>query len=140
MARKQKMRRLSAGEMEMLQMLWRDDPVTLSEAQQGLRREIGYTTEQTWLNRLVAKDVVASRYFSALPSAVVTYWGRDLNSGIATMISGCREEEKPIGHAQQVRSQCSLGNAHRSVRAGSVRLGGPRENQVMTVKECATWG
>ena len=59
MAKKGKSRRLSAGELEMLQMLWRDGPVTLSEAQRGLRRTIGYTTVQTRLNRLVEKGVVA---------------------------------------------------------------------------------
>lgn len=59
MATKGKSRRLSAGELEMLQMLWRDGPVTLSEAQRGLRRAIGYTTVQTRLNRLVEKGVVA---------------------------------------------------------------------------------
>ena len=53
-----KARRLSAGELEMLQMLWRDGAVTLSEAQRGLRRAIGYTTVQTRLNRLVEKGVV----------------------------------------------------------------------------------
>lgn len=50
--------RLSAGEMEILQMLWRRGPVTLSEAQAGLEREIGYTTMQTRLNRLVDKGLV----------------------------------------------------------------------------------
>ena len=40
-------------------MLWRDGPVTLSEAQRGLRRTIGYTTVQTRLNRLVEKGVIA---------------------------------------------------------------------------------
>ena len=59
MAKTGKSRRLSAGELEMLQMLWRDGPVTLSEAQRGLRRMIGYTTVQTRLNRLVDKGVVA---------------------------------------------------------------------------------
>jgi predicted transcriptional regulator len=59
MNKKGKSRRLSAGELEMLQMLWRDGPVTLSEAQRGLRRTIGYTTVQTRLNRLVEKGVVA---------------------------------------------------------------------------------
>ena len=59
MNKKGKSRRLSAGELEMLQMLWRDGPVTLSEAQRGLRRTIGYTTVQTRLNRMVEKGVVA---------------------------------------------------------------------------------
>jgi len=51
--------RLSAGEMEILQMLWRQGSVALSEAQAGLGRSIGYTTMQTRLNRLVEKGVVA---------------------------------------------------------------------------------
>jgi BlaI family transcriptional regulator, penicillinase repressor len=59
MVKKGKSRRLSAGELEILQMLWRDGPVTLSEAQCGLHRAIGYTTVQTRLNRLVEKGVVA---------------------------------------------------------------------------------
>ncbi len=50
--------RLSAGEMEIMQMLWRQGGVTLSEAQAGLGRAIGYTTVQTRLNRLVDKLVV----------------------------------------------------------------------------------
>ena len=51
--------RLSAGEMEIMQMLWRTGPVTLSAAHAGLGRKIGYTTIQTRLNRLVEKKVVA---------------------------------------------------------------------------------
>ena len=50
--------RLSAGEMEILQMLWREGGVTILEAQQALDRQIGYTTVQTRLNRLVAKGAV----------------------------------------------------------------------------------
>ena len=50
--------RVSAGEMEILQMLWRLGPATLSQAQAGLGRKIGYTTVQTRLNRLVDKGVV----------------------------------------------------------------------------------
>ncbi|MBN1909689.1 MAG: BlaI/MecI/CopY family transcriptional regulator [Pirellulales bacterium] len=50
--------RLAAGEIEMLQALWRTGPATLSEAQQALDRPIGYTTVQTRLNRLVDKGVV----------------------------------------------------------------------------------
>jgi predicted transcriptional regulator len=56
---KRKAARLSPGEMEILQMLWREGPVALSEAQAGLGRAIGYTTVQTRLNRLVQKGVVA---------------------------------------------------------------------------------
>ncbi|MEN6492770.1 MAG: BlaI/MecI/CopY family transcriptional regulator [Thermoguttaceae bacterium] len=51
--------RLTAGELEIVQMLWRTGEVTLSEAQRALGRPVGYTTVQTRLNRLVAKGVVA---------------------------------------------------------------------------------
>ena len=80
MAKKGKSRRLSAGELEMLQMLWRDGPVTLSEAQRGLRRAIGYTTVQTRLNRLVEKGVVArtSRRPAKYRAAVAT---EDVSAG-----------------------------------------------------------
>jgi predicted transcriptional regulator len=44
--------------MEIMQMLWARGPVTLSEAQAGLGRRVGYTTIQTRLNRLVDKRVV----------------------------------------------------------------------------------
>ena len=47
--------RLAAGELEVLQMLWRERSVTILEAQRSLGLPIGYTTVQTRLNRLVAK-------------------------------------------------------------------------------------
>ena len=50
--------RLSAGELEIMQMLSRAGPATLSEAHAALERPIGYTTVQTRLNRLVEKGVV----------------------------------------------------------------------------------
>lgn len=50
--------RLSAGEMEIMQMLWTHGAVTLAEAQSAMGREIGYTTVQTRLNRLVEKGLV----------------------------------------------------------------------------------
>lgn len=49
--------RLLAGELELLEVLWRDGAVTISEAQNGLSREQGYTTVQTRLDRLVAKKL-----------------------------------------------------------------------------------
>jgi len=51
--------RLSADEMEVMEMLWRHGPVTLSAAQSAWPRPIGYTTLQTRLNRLVEKNVVS---------------------------------------------------------------------------------
>ena len=50
--------RLGIGELEVLEMLWRDGPVGLSEAHAALGLPIGYTTVQTRLNRLVDKGVV----------------------------------------------------------------------------------
>jgi predicted transcriptional regulator len=41
--------------MELLEMLWREGKVSLSQAHQALGLPIGYTTVQTRLNRLVAK-------------------------------------------------------------------------------------
>jgi BlaI family penicillinase repressor len=51
--------RLAAGELELLQMLWRERSVTILEAQTALGLPIGYTTVQTRLNRLVKKGVAA---------------------------------------------------------------------------------
>ncbi len=57
-SKKRKPPRLAPGEMEILQMLWREGPVTISEAQRALDRPVGYTTVQTRLNRLAAKGFV----------------------------------------------------------------------------------
>ena len=58
MSKRRKLPRLSAGELEIVQMLWRAGAVTLSEAHAAVDRPIGYTTVQTRLNRLVEKGVV----------------------------------------------------------------------------------
>ena len=50
--------RLGVGELELLEMLWRDGPVGLADAHAALGLPIGYTTVQTRLNRLVDKGVV----------------------------------------------------------------------------------
>jgi predicted transcriptional regulator len=76
--------RLSPGEMEILQMLWRQGSVALSEAQAGLGRSIGYTTMQTRLNRLVEKGVVTrsadrpARYAAAVAPEEVSARHLDL--------------------------------------------------------------
>jgi predicted transcriptional regulator len=49
--------RLAAGELELLEMLWREQSVTILQAQRALGLPIGYTTVQTRLNRLVKKRV-----------------------------------------------------------------------------------
>jgi BlaI family penicillinase repressor len=59
MARKtRKSPRLAAGEIEVLQVLWRTGGATIAEVQSLLGRELGYTTVQTRLNRMAAKGVV----------------------------------------------------------------------------------
>ena len=49
---------LSDGEMELLGFLWKHGELTLSEAHQQFKKQIGYTTMQTRLNRLVDKGLV----------------------------------------------------------------------------------
>ena len=79
-----KLPRLSAGEMEIVQMLWRAGAVTLSEAHAALERPIGYTTVQTRLNRLVEKGVISrtsdrpARYAAAVAPADVSARHLDL--------------------------------------------------------------
>ncbi len=76
--------RLSPGELEILEVLWRRGPVTLSEAQDGFDREIGYTTVQTRLNRLVEKGIVTrsddrpARYTAAVAQQDVSARHLDL--------------------------------------------------------------
>jgi predicted transcriptional regulator len=84
MVNKRKPPRLSPGEMEILQLLWRQGPVSLSEAHAGLGRAIGYTTMQTRLNRLVDKRIVTrtaerpARYAAAVDPEEVSARHLDL--------------------------------------------------------------
>lgn len=50
--------RLAAGELELLEVLWRIGPATLAEAHAALPRQVGYTTVQTRLNRMADKGLV----------------------------------------------------------------------------------
>lgn len=74
MAKKRaKVPRLPEGEIEILEMLWRESAVTIHGAQQALGQPIGYTTVQTRLNRLVDKGLVArTKTRPAQYSAAVT--------------------------------------------------------------------
>jgi predicted transcriptional regulator len=75
--------RLARGEIELLEMLWRSGPVSLIEAHRALDRQIGYTTVQTRLNRLVAKNLATrsderpARYRAAV--SAVEVGASDLN-------------------------------------------------------------
>jgi predicted transcriptional regulator len=77
LAQRGKISRLAAGELEVLDMLWRTGSVTILEAQHALGLPIGYTTVQTRLNRLVEKRLAKkspsrpARYSAAVsPEAV----------------------------------------------------------------------
>jgi predicted transcriptional regulator len=83
-ARKRRLsRRLAAGEIEILEMLWRRQPVSIAEAHEALGQRVGYTTVQTRLNRLVEKGIVSrsadrpARYSAAIGPADVSR--RDLD-------------------------------------------------------------
>ena len=84
--------RLTAGELELLDVLWTHAGVTISEAQSALKRTIGYTTVQTRLNRLVEKGVAAksderpTRYSAAVSSDDVSR--DDLDSLLDRVTSG----------------------------------------------------
>jgi BlaI family transcriptional regulator, penicillinase repressor len=77
MAKRRPTPRLTAGEMEIMAMLWERGELTLSEAHRALGRPIGYTTMQTRLNRLVAKRVATrsegrpARYAAAVSAEAV---------------------------------------------------------------------
>ena len=66
---------LSPGELEIMEMLWGEGSVSLSQAHQAFlkrNRQIGYTTVQTRLNRLVEKGIICrSDEYPALYTAVL---------------------------------------------------------------------
>lgn len=68
--------RFSSGEISILRMLWKQGEATLSEAHRGMEslgHQVGYTTVQTRLERLVQKGAVAkSRSRPAKYSAAVS--------------------------------------------------------------------
>ena len=63
---------LSEGEMELLGLLWKLGPSTLTVVHKNYSRPVGYTTIQTRLNRMVDKGVLSrSTDYPALYEAVV---------------------------------------------------------------------
>lgn len=75
---------ISAWEMEIMQVLWKSDGLTIQQAQLALGRPIGYTTVQTRLNRLVDKGLIQktperpARYSAAVDPAAVSAGHLDL--------------------------------------------------------------
>ncbi|WP_425395683.1 BlaI/MecI/CopY family transcriptional regulator [Aeoliella sp.] len=93
MAKKRgKVPRLPEGEIEILEMLWRESAVTIQQAQTALGQPIGYTTVQTRLNRLVEKGLAKkSKTRPAHYSAAVTpeeVRERDLETLVERVSSG----------------------------------------------------
>jgi predicted transcriptional regulator len=76
--------RLLASELEILEMLWRAGSVTIIEGQRALGGDVGYTTVQTRLNRMVKKGVVKrsrskpAKYTAAIQPEEVTSSDLDL--------------------------------------------------------------
>lgn len=52
-----RVRAVSAGEWELLEILWRLGPATLAAVHAAFGRAVGYTTVQTRLNRLAEKGL-----------------------------------------------------------------------------------
>lgn len=70
--KKQPLIPLSEGEMELLDLLWKLGPSTLTVVHKNCSRSVGYTTIQTRLNRMVEKGVLSrSTDYPALYEAVV---------------------------------------------------------------------
>ncbi len=70
--KKQPLIPLSEGEMELLDLLWKLGPSTLTVVHKNYPRPVGYTTIQTRLNRMVEKGVLTrSGSYPALYEAVV---------------------------------------------------------------------
>jgi BlaI family transcriptional regulator, penicillinase repressor len=135
--------RLSPGEMEILQMLWRQGPVSLSEAQAGLGRAIGYTTMQTRLNRLVDKRVVTrtadrpARYAAAVAPAEVSARHLDLllervsqGSVVPLVAHLVRDRELSAAEIDELKQLIAEAERHgRGARDGSEKAKG-RSKQV----------
>jgi predicted transcriptional regulator len=99
-------RRLTRGDLQILQMLWREGRVTIAGAHQALGESIGYSTVQTRLNRLVSKGLVRktketpARYEAAIqPADVVESELRtlvqDVSGGVVPLVAQLFREHQP---------------------------------------------
>jgi len=99
-------RRLTRGELQILQMLWREERVTIAGAHQALAEPIGYSTVQTRLNRLVHKGLARktketpTRYEAAIqPEDVVESELRtlvqDVSGGVVPLVAQLFREHQP---------------------------------------------
>jgi BlaI family penicillinase repressor len=99
-------RRLTRGDLQILQMLWREQRVTIAGAHQALGESIGYSTVQTRLNRLVSKGLVRktketpTRYEAAIqPQDVMESELRtlvqDVSGGVVPLVAQLFREHQP---------------------------------------------
>jgi predicted transcriptional regulator len=99
-------RRLTRGDLQILQMLWREERVTIAGAHQALALPISYSTVQTRLNRLVEKGLVRktretpTRYEAAIrPADVVESELRtlvqDVSGGVVPLVAQLFREHQP---------------------------------------------
>jgi predicted transcriptional regulator len=99
-------RRLTRGELQILQMLWREGGVTIAGAHQSLAEPIGYSTMQTRLNRLVSKGLARktkespTRYEAAIqPEDVMESELRtlveDVSGGVVPLVAQLFREHQP---------------------------------------------
>ena len=99
-------RRLTRGDLQILQMLWREQRVTIAGAHQALGQPIGYSTVQTRLNRLVDKGLVRktketpTRYEAAIqPEDVMESELRtlvqDVSGGVVPLVAQLFREHQP---------------------------------------------
>lgn len=78
MTSRKKRRSLTAGELEIMSLLWQQGELSLSQAHERFSQSIGYTTMQTRLNRLVEKGLVVrsetrpARYAAAIAAEDVS--------------------------------------------------------------------
>lgn len=99
-------RRLTRGELQILQMLWQEKQVTISGAHQALGQPISYSTMQTRLNRLVGKGLARktndtpTKYEAAIqPQEVVESELRTLvqevSGGVVPLVAQLFREHQP---------------------------------------------
>lgn len=123
-------RRLAAGEIEILEMLWQRQPVSIAEAHEALGQRVGYTTVQTRLNRLVEKGIVSrsaerpARYSAAIGPADVSRRDLDVlvervNAGRVVPLVAQLVRDRTLSAAEILELKQLIDEAERKSRRGS---------------------
>ncbi len=88
---------LTKLELQMMQVIWRSGPCTVSTVQEGLKQQLAYTTVQTMLNILERKGQLKRRlqgraflYIAAVSEAKAT--GTAVRDLVDRMFGGSGEE------------------------------------------------